>query len=57
MEVITSNEIINLYRKCGLDATKKCLIRTEINTGTLSNKLYVFLIKILYKHHREIVQM
>ena len=39
MNLITSEEIVNLYRKCGLDPEKNYTIRHTINTGTLNNRL------------------
>lgn len=39
MKTITIDEIQNLYKKCGLEIIGNQLIRTEINTGTLNNKL------------------
>lgn len=38
MKTITNNEILGLYKKCGLEENIT-EIRTQINTGTLNNKL------------------
>ncbi|MBQ7586432.1 MAG: hypothetical protein IJT37_00210 [Lachnospiraceae bacterium] len=39
MNTVKMPEIIGLYKKCNLDSERNYPIRTEINTGTLSNKL------------------
>ncbi len=38
MKTITNNEILRLYKQCGLEVNIT-EIRTEINIGTLNNKL------------------
>ena len=39
MKTITIEEITTLYRNCGLNASRSYGLRTEINTGTLNNRL------------------
>lgn len=39
MDALRMPQIIGLYKKCGLDSEENYPIRTEINTGTLSNRL------------------
>ena len=39
MKTITVEEITALYRNCGLNASWSYGMRTEINTGTLNNRL------------------
>ncbi len=39
MNTVQTPEIIGLYKKCGLNSERNYPIRTEINTGTMSNKL------------------
>ena len=39
MKTITVEEITKLYRNCGLNAYQSYGMRTEINTGTLNNRL------------------
>lgn len=50
MKPITVDEIMQLYKKCGLNCYQQHGVRTEINTGTLNNRLnanYEFLNKSL----------
>lgn len=39
MNTVKMPEIIGLYKRCDLDSERNYPIRTEINKGTLSNKL------------------
>ena len=39
MSTVQMPEIIGLYKKCALNSERNYSIRTEINTGTLSNRL------------------
>lgn len=39
MKTISVEEITQLYKNCGLNSSYSYRMRTEINTGTLNNKL------------------
>lgn len=39
MNTIKLNEILELYKKCGIDNNTNAPIRTTINQGTLNNRL------------------
>ena len=39
MQTVTLDEIMDLYRQCGLSEVFSANIRTDINKGTLGNKL------------------
>lgn len=39
MNTIKLNEILELYKKCGINNNTDTKIRTTINQGTLNNKL------------------
>lgn len=39
MKTISCKEITQLYRACGLNSSIQYEMRTDINTGTLSNRL------------------
>lgn len=39
MKTITVEEITQLYKNCGLNASQAYGMRTDINTGTLNNRL------------------
>ena len=42
MKTIEMTEILNLYRKCGIDNTSKNgIVRNTLNSGTLNNKLNI----------------
>ena len=41
MKTISMEEILSLYKKCGVSAQGTKEIRTDINTGTLNNRLNV----------------
>lgn len=46
-KTISTEEILSLYKKCGISPNASMSNRTQINTGTLGNKLnYFFSAKI-----------